>query len=436
MDKELLNKIRNAYETEDPSLGLLLKEAGFSEKQLNQLRDAYEKEDDKAFGSIILSGPTKVLTDSEKQAIEDSKYIEEHGQEAFNQKIQEEAKLKQAQEKERIFYEEFAKDYPGESHQQILERIAQYRAGFPKQAELAKEGAPGYEQWLAGIGDIMSAPGRVLRAGLLPSDDEGFLEHMSETEPTSDNFLGRVGESVLQSPSTIPFIAASPATIPGLIMAGSTAGITDEMYSPGESDWVDYTISGTLGAGAPLAGKYVASKLPGLTKELFNKLSPDMQSQYSKVLQQLDGVDPVSNPKLYKKLNSKKVNIEKYVKEPGLLEKKGFLKKSEPELTTYEKYVGKGDGVSGFDKAAYTTEKLLKKGTKAVKKKLEPIKIPEPVKQTFSTLGNVGLEGTKRSMPLGVVALPEASHRVPADELEERKRVAEYILQLGNTMNP
>ena len=70
----MINKIRDAYESESPELGTLLKQAGFSDEQLSKLRDAYELGNDQAFGSIVMSGPGRPQSERERLGLTREEY--------------------------------------------------------------------------------------------------------------------------------------------------------------------------------------------------------------------------------------------------------------------------------------------------------------------------------------------------------------------------
>jgi hypothetical protein len=160
----------------------------------------------------------------------------------------------------------------------------QDRAGFPKFTQSVEEGDPSYS---ALFGDIMSAPGRALRADLRTPENttEEFLTSMSEVQPKSDTWYGKAAESVLQSPATLPLIATAPISMPALMTTGGLGGLADVEYSKDDADWKDYAISGSLGALTAPVGKALGKGI----KEAGKKLAPNVKGILSEGVEGFQG---------------------------------------------------------------------------------------------------------------------------------------------------
>jgi hypothetical protein len=335
MEKELLDKIRNAYESESPELGSLLKEAGFSENELNQLRDAYESMDDKTFGSIVTKGPIPVREKSEREKLGMTR-------EEFGKYVAEQEKAKA----------------PSAADIKEEERRLQQLAGFPRFTKSFEADEPFYKTIGYLLGDIMSAPGRVLRADLITPDNtsEEFLRRMAEVEPTSEGTGTRLVEGMLQSPSLLPLIGTAPVSMPALIGTGVLGGVSDVAYGDEDAEASDYLIAGGTGGALGPAGKIGAK----VAKKAVQKVLPEVPAIREGVTDVLtEGIPKV-----------KKTPLQLSLIKPN--EPRGF------EQWLYQK--------------GYDITKLTKKQIKNLKEKFDESTLGEvaqylPLEETYMRLG-------------------------------------------------
>ena len=237
-----------------------------------------------------------------------------------------------------------------------LEQLAGF-PGFTKSYELDE---PIYKQMGYLAGDILSAPGRVLRADLKTPENtkEDFLRKMAETEPTSDEWYKKMGEGVLQSPATPFMIGTAPVSMPALMATGALGGAADVAYSDSDAELMDYIMSGGTGAALGPAGKGIGS----LAKKGLEKITPSLPG----VLQKTGEILTEGTPKIKKSVLQK-----------------NMVYKNQPDFSL-EKWLYQ----SGYDKSKLTKKQLsnvldmIKKGLPDIEIKkylsiLPDIKLPK-----------------------------------------------------------
>ena len=198
MEKELLNKIRDAYEAESNELGPLLKQAGFSDDQLNKLRDAYEAEDDVAFGAIIKTGPLSTKEKSEREKLGLTR-------EEFAKKVQDESRKEIVEARQKEQSKGFKATFPRLAQSQAQDEgyLSQAGATFLDTESLIPRAS------LAGAEGAGALAAESYTGGELPIGDI-MLESFGRTEGTSEMGLAEsMGEGILRDPLTyIPGISS------------------------------------------------------------------------------------------------------------------------------------------------------------------------------------------------------------------------------------
>jgi hypothetical protein len=192
------------------------------------------------------------------------------------------------------------------------------------------------------LGDVMTQPGRALRA---TGTDRPFFESMGELTPTSEGKWERLGESLLQSPATPILFASAPITLGGAALAGLGAGVADEFYNPEESTASDYLAAGGVGAAIPYVSRGAKAVLFKFLGDQFNKLKPAFQTQAKELAEKIAELKNIKSP------------TSNQIKQMTILEKK--LEAHRP-LTRLEKNLDIVDNTPAIDKAVQMGKSVLK----------------------------------------------------------------------------
>tara|TARA_R110001592_G_scaffold2261_3_gene13774 strand:+ start:1371 stop:2762 length:1392 start_codon:yes stop_codon:yes gene_type:complete len=279
MDPILKNKIYDAYDDENiDGLGDLLIEAGFTSDERNAIYDAYDKEQENIFGDLVSSKQT--LGDNPRQQEIDSLRNESNVALAEAEEIRTNLNKPINSPEEMVEYIMINNLNGGKPRDIIMKEIA----AFPNlsKAQLMQE--PLIKQILMGMGDISTIPGRTIRASVMAPEGE-FFETLAETQPTSDGIVGQIGESIAQSPATVPLMMTGVGSIPTLMAVGSAGAIADEAYhSTDDTGVLDYLVSGTVGGLAPAGlmklGKIIQSRGANFVKKfLVDKGKPFQEAE-------------------------------------------------------------------------------------------------------------------------------------------------------------